>query len=54
MYRDGQRIATVLDTGAYADSLGRPKRGTAFAYVVCDAGTTVCSNEARVTIGARP
>jgi hypothetical protein len=51
VYRNGQPIATVPDVGAYADSLGKPRKGTVFVYVVCHAGTAICSNEASVTIG---
>lgn len=44
------RVATVSNTGAYTDNLGkRPTAGT-YHYLVCNASTSACSNE--VEIGA--
>ncbi len=45
IYRDGVRIATVQNTGRYADVL--TTHGF-FTYQVCEAGTRNCSNEVRV------
>ena len=46
--RDGTRLATTTNSGAYTDTLA--KRGTAtYRYRVCESGTTVCSNESVVT-----
>jgi PKD repeat protein len=47
VYRDGTPITTTDNDGAYTDNLGR-NSGT-FIYQVCEAGTSVCSNEASVT-----
>lgn len=48
VYRDGSRIATVSNSGAYSDETGL--RGSAtLTYQVCNAGTSTCSNEASVT-----
>jgi hypothetical protein len=44
VFRNGTRIATVSNTGAYTDNLGR-KTGS-YTHKVCNAGSTsVCSNE---------
>lgn len=48
VYRDGVKIATTANDGAYTDSLGKA-RGT-FRYLVCEAGSsTDCSNDASVS-----
>ncbi len=48
VYRDGALIATTANDGAHTDAIGG--RGSAtYVYVVCEAGTTTCSNEATVT-----
>lgn len=51
VYRDGEVVATVVDTGAYADDLGRVGNGTSVDYRVCVAGTDACTGE--VTVVAR-
>jgi hypothetical protein len=48
VYRNGSRITTTANDGAHTDSLSRGTTGT-FTYKVCNAGTTVCSNESSVT-----
>jgi serine protease len=48
MYRNGMVIATVLNNGAYTDTIGGNGHGT-YTYQVCQAGTTTCSNQATVT-----
>lgn len=53
IYRDGARIATVDDVGAYTDALGKQKAGTTFLYQVCRAGTQICSNKKTVKIETR-
>jgi hypothetical protein len=47
VYRDGNVIATVPNTGSHTDSTGTTGRAT-FTYKVCEAGTQTCSNDARV------
>jgi len=47
VYRNGNVIATVPNTGSYADSTGVTGRAS-FTYMVCDAGTNTCSNTVRV------
>ena len=48
VYRDGGKITTVTNSGAYTDHLNR-RGGGSYRYKVCEAGTTTCSNEALVT-----
>jgi hypothetical protein len=48
--RNGHRVATVDNTGAYTDRLGRRAHGT-YAYRVCAAGTSTCSPDVSVTVG---
>lgn len=48
IYRNGSRIATVSNTGAYTDQFGTRTRGT-FTYKACAAGTQECSNQASIT-----
>src|SRR5262249_48510820 len=47
IYRNGFVIATVPNTGTYTDSTGTTGRAS-FTYKVCDAGTSICSNEVTV------
>jgi subtilisin family serine protease len=42
VYRNGTRVATVANSGAYTDNLGRSP-GT-YTHQVCEAGTSNCSN----------
>jgi PKD repeat protein len=46
IYRDGQLIATVDNTGSYQDSPG--KGGGTFVYQVCETDGSACSNEVTV------
>jgi N-acetylneuraminic acid mutarotase len=48
VYRDGNVIATVPNTGTYTDSTGDTGRAR-YTYRVCEAGTSTCSNEVTVT-----
>ena len=43
----GVRIATVANSGSYTDHINLRGRGT-YGYVICDAATSKCSNEATV------
>ena len=47
VFRNGAKVATVSNSGAHTDTLG--KTGGSFTYKVCEAGTTTCSNTATVT-----
>ena len=47
VYRDGARVATTANDGAYTDAINQ-KGGGSYVYRVCDAGTTTCSNDATV------
>jgi hypothetical protein len=48
IYRNGTRIVTVPNTGAYTDSPGGRGHAT-YTYQVCNAGTQTCSNQLTVT-----
>ena len=48
VYRDGARIATTPNDGAYTDSTNM-RGGGSLTYQVCEAGTSVCSAEVSVT-----
>ncbi|MEX0748333.1 MAG: S8 family serine peptidase, partial [Rhodothermales bacterium] len=48
VYRNGAKVATTANDGAYTDNIGA-KGGGSYTYKVCDAGTTTCSNNAAVT-----
>ncbi len=48
VYRNGARITTTANDGAYTDAINK-KGGGSYTYKVCEAGTTTCSNEATVT-----
>lgn len=43
-----QKIATPPNTGAYTHDVDRQRGGT-YKYEICEAGTSVCSNEVSVT-----
>ena len=45
VYRDNVLVKTTANDGFYSDSLGRTNE-TTFVYRVCNAGTSVCSNDA--------
>ena len=47
VFRDGAKITTMANDGAYTDNTGE-KGGGSYTYKVCEAGTAVCS--ANVTI----
>lgn len=47
VYRNGARVATPSNSGAYTDVLGKVA-GT-FTYRVCNTGTTTCSSNSSVT-----
>jgi hypothetical protein len=47
VYRNDVRIATVPNNGSYQDNIDLRGRGT-YTYRVCEAGTSVCSNNATV------
>jgi len=48
VYRDGSVITTTANDGFYTDRVN--KRGSAtYVYQVCEAGSSVCSNQATVT-----
>jgi hypothetical protein len=48
VYRNGILVATVPDTGTDTDSTGDTGRAR-YTYTVCEASTSTCSNNARVT-----
>jgi hypothetical protein len=45
IYRDGAPIVTTANDGFHTDNIDGRGSGS-YTYVVCEAGTTVCSNEA--------
>ena len=47
IYRDGTRITTTGNTGSYTDPINKKGSGS-YVYVVCETGTSTCSNQARV------
>jgi serine protease len=47
IYRDGQRIATTANAGAYTDNIDQ-RGGGSYVYEVCEAGSSTCSNTATV------
>lgn len=48
IYRDGTKIITTANDGAYTDSIGSKGSGS-HTYKVCEAGTTTCSGNVTVT-----
>src|SRR6185369_10889744 len=48
IYRNGNRVGTVSNTGSYTDQFDKRAKGT-FTYKVCVAGTQTCSNQAAVS-----
>ena len=48
VFRDGTKITTTTNDGAHTDAIGKKGSGT-YRYKVCNAGTTLCSNEAVVS-----
>jgi Hypothetical glycosyl hydrolase family 15 len=52
VYRNGRRVARILNTGAFSDYPTKTPQG-AYAYRVCEAGgTSVCSDAVTVTFPA--
>jgi hypothetical protein len=47
VYRDGVLVATTANDGAHVDAIGLKGKG-AYAYQVCEAGTSTCSNPVAV------
>lgn len=47
IFRNGTKIVTTPNDGAHRDAIGGRGGGT-YTYVVCEAGTSVCSNSAVV------
>jgi PKD repeat protein len=47
VFRNGNRIATVTNDGAWTDATGRKGTPT-FSYRICEVGTTACSNTVTV------
>jgi hypothetical protein len=47
VYRDGKFLTNELNDGRYTNSRNLPG-ASRYTYKVCQAGTTVCSNEAVV------
>jgi extracellular elastinolytic metalloproteinase len=47
IYRNNVRVVTTPNDGVHTDA--PPNKGTTFIYRVCNAGTTVCSNDETVT-----
>jgi uncharacterized protein (DUF2237 family) len=54
IYRDGNRIATVPNTGFYTDSIGVKGGNDRYIYKVCESLTGNCSNEVTVRFGGPP
>ena len=51
VYRNGMLIVTTANDGDYIDSTGDTGRAR-YTYRVCEAGTSTCSNDARVRFPA--
>ena len=47
VYRDGQKVVTTANDGAYTDSLNF-KGAAVFTYQICEAGTATCSDTVQV------
>lgn len=47
VYRDGRMITTTANGGAYTDAIGQLGGGS-YVYKLCEAGTTICSDEVLV------
>jgi len=47
VFRDGVKITTTANDGAYSETLG--KGGGSYTYRVCHAGTSTCSNSSAVS-----
>jgi PKD repeat protein len=47
VYRDGELVTTIPNTGSYTDNIDR-RGGGSYIYQVCEEGTSTCSNTATV------
>jgi subtilisin family serine protease len=47
VFRNGARITTTTNDGFYTDNINKKGSGS-YTYKVCEAGTSTCSNEAKV------
>jgi hypothetical protein len=47
--RNGASLGGIQNTGSYTDYISANQRGT-YRYKVCEPGTSICSNEATVTL----
>jgi hypothetical protein len=54
IYRDGNPIATVPNTGSYTDAIGVKGGNDRYSYKVCESLTENCSNEVTVRFGGPP
>jgi hypothetical protein len=48
VYRNGARLVTTANDGAHTDTLS--KKGT-YTYKLCEAGTSTCSPDVKVSSG---
>ena len=48
VYRNGSRIATPANTGAWTDAINQRGSGS-YTYKVCNAGTSTCSSDVTIT-----
>jgi hypothetical protein len=48
VYRDGNRLTIVANSGAFTDRLNK-KGGGVYSYVVCESSTSTCSNAIRIS-----
>jgi thermitase len=47
--RNGASLGGIQNTGSYIDYIP-PNRRTTYTYKVCEPGTSICSNDATVTL----
>jgi hypothetical protein len=48
VYRDDILITTTANDGFYTDNIGQKGGEVTYTYMICEEGTSVCSNEAVV------
>jgi subtilisin family serine protease len=48
IFRNSLKIATTVDDGFHTDNINR-RGGGSYTYRVCEAGTTICSNDATIS-----
>lgn len=48
VYRDGALIVTTENDGFHTDNINKSGGGS-YTYVLCESGTSTCSNQATVT-----